>query len=54
MNRVPVHPEQERTKRDRIERLRTRLAKVRTNPMGATDAMVDIIKGILDLLEDEL
>lgn len=39
-----------RSKRDRIERLRTRLAKVRTNPMD----LVDIIKGVLDLLEDEL
>lgn len=46
--------EKQRRLRSRIERLRTRLAKVRTNPMGATDAMVDIIKGILDLLEDEL
>lgn len=39
-----------RTKADRIERLRRRLAKVHSNPMD----MVPIIKGILDLLADEL
>lgn len=41
---------QDRDKRDRIERLRERLAKVRTNPMD----LVNIIKGVLDLLADEL
>ncbi len=39
-----------RSKADRIERLRRRLAKVHSNPMD----MVPIIKGILDLLADEL
>lgn len=35
--------------RERVHRLRTRLAKVR-NPMD----LVHILKGVLDLLEDEL
>lgn len=39
-----------RTKRERIERLRRRLADI--DPTD--DALVSILKGVLDLLEDEL
>jgi hypothetical protein len=38
-----------RTKRDRIERLRARLKE-----LDRDDPLVGIIKGILDLLADEL
>lgn len=42
-------PEQpQRSKRDRIERLRRRLVK------ASAEQLRDIIKGVLDLLEDEL
>jgi len=40
----------DRDKAARIARLKERLAKVYTNPMD----MVPILKGILDLLADEL
>jgi hypothetical protein len=38
-----------KTKAERIERLRARLAKVYTSP-----ELVAIFKGLLDLLDDEL
>lgn len=41
-----------RSKRDRIERLRRRLEHAIAN--GADKKLSDIIKGILDLLDDEL
>jgi hypothetical protein len=43
---------QERAKRDRIERLRKRLGNVQWD--GSRDDLVAVLKGILDLLADEL
>lgn len=41
-----------RTKRDRIERLRRRLAAIEAS--GDRQPLISVIKGMLDLLEDEL
>jgi hypothetical protein len=51
---MAIHDEPERSRRERIERLRKRLA---TMPAGYGLGVVwlrDIIKGMLDLLSDEL
>lgn len=45
--------EQQRSKRDRIERLRERLRAVILRSENE-QRMMDVIKGILDLLADEL
>lgn len=42
--------DKQRTKRDRIERLRKRLEAIKTSD----PFLVNIIKGILDILADEL
>jgi hypothetical protein len=44
--------EQQRSKRDRIERLRRRLENVQWN--NSRLDLVAVLKGILDLLADEL
>lgn len=49
MNDKPRSDHSDRTKAERIERLRERLARV-TSPMQ----LVGVLKGILDLLSDEL
>ena len=52
MNKKPIIDlvEPDRSKRDKIERLRRRL----DNAPNTTQAIVNVIKGILDLLGDEL
>lgn len=56
MSKPDFGPDVQRAKRsrgDRIARLRRRLQQVpEGNP--ATEGLLDIIKGMLDLLEDEL
>lgn len=48
-----AEPQPPRSKRDRIERLRQRLEQARLT--GAGDSpLVAVLKGILDLLADEL
>lgn len=47
---MPEPVPSKRTKRERIGRLRRRLADI--DPID--DALVSILKGVLDLLEDEL
>lgn len=44
--------QEERTKAERVERLRRRLAEAYVPP--GTAALVAVLKGILDLLADEL
>lgn len=43
-----------RAKRDRIERLRKRLEQVKRSHGDGVNPLISVIKGILDLLEDEL
>lgn len=46
--------QQTRTVRDRIERLRRRLRATQQTEQEAITSLRDILKGTLDLLEDEL
>lgn len=50
---MPRSDHSDRDKRDRIERLRRRLDQVQTASVEGAQ-LVSVIKGILDLLEDEL
>lgn len=43
----------DRDKRDRIKRLRERLANVQTTTVGESQ-LVSVLRGVLDLLADEL
>lgn len=45
---------QDRTKRERIERLRRRLERIQAPSGGTFSAVKGIISGMLDILEDEL
>lgn len=44
----------DRDKRDRIERLRKRLQDIRLANDEASQVLVGVLRGILDLLADEL
>lgn len=46
--------DKQRDKRDRIERLRRRLEQTVQNLPGPARPLVAVIKGVLDLLDDEL
>lgn len=48
------NPPPKRSKRDRIERLRRRLRATQQTEQEAITSLRDILKGTLDLLEDEL
>lgn len=53
MNDKPRSDHSDRTKAERIERLRERL-RVVENSDAAPRGLVNVIKGVLDLLSDEL
>lgn len=48
-----VQEDKARSRRERIERLRRRLTHVQHND-AAVRLLRDVLKGVLDLLEDEL
>lgn len=50
----PQSEQSKRSKRDRIERLRVRLQKQADENYPTQRGIISVIKGILDLLEDEL
>lgn len=52
---MSVQDDRQRTRRERINRLRKRLDEITHQyPTGAPPRFAGILKGILDLLEDEL
>jgi hypothetical protein len=51
---MAIHDEPERSRRDRIERLRQRLATMPAGLDRGVARLRDVLKGVLDLLADEL